>query len=134
MNHWILTAAALSAATVLIHLFGGGPEVHDPLLASGLSVPLKAYASILWHAVTVVLIANSTALLVAARHPTAQPYLVLMAVAQYLGFALLFGVYGMTRLGSLMPMPQWIIFVAISALALTGLWRSASVGNLRVQQ
>ena len=126
MNPWILIAAGLSSVTLLIHLFGGGSEVHQPILASDLSVLLKAYGSILWHAVTVVLAVNSMALLIAVRDRALQKPLVCLIVGQYFGFAVLFGIYGLSRLGTLLPMPQWIIFCLIGAVALIGLRRSAT--------
>ena len=133
MNPWILISAGLSAVTVLLHVLGGGTEVHAPMLASELSVILKAYSSVLWHAVTIVLVINSLALLVAAFRVSLQKPLVLLAAWQYLGFAILFGIYGMTRLGSLMPMPQWIIFCLIVAPAVMGLKRGSQMPAERVQ-
>lgn len=132
MNLWILTAAGLSFVTLLIHLFSGGPEVHDPILESDLSVLLKAYGSVLWHAVTVVLAVNSMALLIAARGRALQKPLVLLTAGQYFGFAVLFGIYGLTRLGTLLPMPQWIIFCLIAAVALMGLRRNTAEFTRRV--
>lgn len=132
MNPWILVAAGLSAMTVLVHLFAGGQEVHEPILASCLSVPLKAYGSILWPAVTIVLAVNSAALLLAARTGELQRPLVFLTVGQYAGFAGLFVFYGLTRLESLMPMPQWIVFTLIAVVAIIGIWRSPAPVSWRV--
>lgn len=62
MSKSILLAAIISTITIGLHIVGGGKEVHEPILDANLTTILKAYTSILWHAVTVVLIINSVAL------------------------------------------------------------------------
>ncbi|MDH5377604.1 MAG: hypothetical protein OEX00_04715 [Gammaproteobacteria bacterium] len=120
INKTVLAAAVLSGFTLLIHVFGGGPEVHDPVLASTLSVELKAILSVIWHAITFVLLINSVALVVAAKSPALTKPIVIMVSSQYLAFAALFVFYGITHLGSVAPMPQWIIFSVLAAVGLTG--------------
>ena len=129
MNKILLAAAALSAATALLHVFGGGPEVHEPLLESGLSGLLAAFTSVLWHFVTVIVLANSAALCVAAIREDSRNALVVMVSGQYLAFAALFLIYGLMQLDSVMLMPQWLLFVAISGLAIAGMTRPGSGRN-----
>ncbi len=126
MNRWIAAAGVLSTATLLLHVIGGGADVHAPILQGNLSTLLKAYASILWHAITVVLVINSAALLVAAVQTGPRRIIVWLVACQYLGFAGLFIFYGIGRLGTLFLMPQWIIFLAISGFALLGLRAGSS--------
>jgi hypothetical protein len=128
MNKWILSAGALSSLTFFVHIFAGGPEIHDTLLTLGSTFPsaLQAFISVMWHAISVILAINSVALLVAVWRPHLQQSLVWLIVCQYITFAILILSYGLVRLGSALPMPQWIIFIAISALAITGLLRSKS--------
>ncbi len=121
MNKWILSAGILSLLTLLAHVFGGGPEIHDPVLESDLLVELKAVLSVIWHAITAILAINGVALFMASRHARYQKPIVLLIAGQYLAFAALFIFYGWIRLGTLAPMPQWTIFIAISVLALAGL-------------
>jgi hypothetical protein len=121
MNRWLVAAAAASFATLGIHVLAGGPEVHDPLLAADLSVVQKAFVSILWHAVTVVLLINSAALLIAAVTPRLRAGLTGLVIAHYFAYAALFIGYDLSRLGDLMALPQWIIFLILVVLAQPGL-------------
>jgi len=121
MNYWILSSGALSIVTLFLHIFGGGREVHVPVLKSDLSVGLKAILSVIWHAITAILALNGAALLLAAVLPGIRKPLVLLVSSQYLAFAFLFIFYGLSRLGTLRPLPQWIIFIVLAGLALVGL-------------
>lgn len=115
-------AAALMAATLGIHLFTGGPEVHDALLA-GQPVPgLRAFTSVLWHAVSVNLLVFTVALAALALRPNRA--LEATLAATQIGFAALFLAYGTVVLGTVWLMPQWVIFLAIPALTRFGQARS----------
>ncbi|NLH83771.1 MAG: hypothetical protein GX458_23420 [Phyllobacteriaceae bacterium] len=122
MNRWILASSLLSFAVVSVHVFAGGPDVHDPLLAAGASATLNTYVSVLWHATTAVLLVDAVALFVAAVHRGSRAALVGIVTSQYLAYAALFVGYGLHRLGSLLVTPQWIAFVVISVVALIGAW------------
>ena len=116
--NWTRLAAALMGLTVLLHLFGGGPEVHAPLQAALTDPLLAAFATVLWHAVTVVLAVLAGGLWVLAQRR--DPALEAILSGIQLGLAALFVFYGVTRLGTVMPMNQWIIFLAIPALTRLG--------------
>ncbi|MCF6326486.1 MAG: hypothetical protein L3J21_04235 [Devosiaceae bacterium] len=118
----ILAASALSFLTLIAHIFGGYPEIMVPVLASELTPYLKAIMVVIWDAVTVIITINSLALLYAAIKPQHRSVLVTLVSAQYLLWGGLFVYYGLTMLGSLWPMPQWIAFFLIPALAIFGLW------------
>ena len=128
MNKWVLAAGALSLITLGVHIFAGGPEVHDAMLALSTAFPsvLQAFISVMWHAITVIVAINSIALLLAARYSPSQKTLVWFVVSQYMAFAALIVFYGALRLGSILTMPQWIAFVLISGLATAGLRTSPS--------
>ncbi len=120
MNVWLLAAGILSLVTALVHIFAGGPEIHDVVQAAPLPlVPLAAMA-VIWHAVSALLVINSIVLLYVARHRRASAALV-PVLAQYLAFAVLFVVYDLWRLDSLLAMPQWTVFLVIPVLAAIGL-------------
>ncbi len=123
MNKWILAAGSLSVLTLAVHVFAGGPEVHDPMLALAGAFPdvLKTFISLMWHAITITLAIDSAALLLATRYSPSQKALVWFVCCQYGAFAALFVFYGAFHLGSLLLMPQWIVFLLISGLALAGL-------------
>jgi hypothetical protein len=123
MSKSILLAAVISTITIGLHVYGGGIEVHEPILDANLTTILKAYTSILWHAVTVILVINTGGLFLAAFKPLQLKILSLLISIQYLAFAGLFIFYGLSQLGTLLLMPQWIIFICMSALISFGIWR-----------
>jgi hypothetical protein len=111
-------AAILMGLTVLLHVFGGGPEVYDPLQAA-LSDPfLAAFAAVLWHMTTLVQIGLAGGIWVLARRQ--DPALEAILSGIQLGFAALFVSYGLSRLGTVVPMSQWIIFLIIPAMTRFG--------------
>jgi hypothetical protein len=113
-----LAAAALMAATFGLHLFGGGPEFHQPIQASTLDLPLRAVSAVLWHAVSITLALQAAALLWLAKHPN-RPMAILLTAIQ-IGYAGLFLFYGQTMLGTIWQLGQWTIFLALAALILWG--------------
>lgn len=119
MNKPILAAAIIAVLTVFLHVIGGGADVHAPMQAGGLSPLLAAFAAVLWHAVTVVLIVISAALVWLVRHP--NPPLALALCGLMFGWSALFIGYGAARLGDLWQMPQWVIFITLPVLILWGL-------------
>lgn len=119
MRYPMILAAGLMAVTTGVHVFAGGPEIHLPIQASDLSAELRAISAVLWHAVTIVLIAFTLSLIWMARHPNRE-LAALLAVIQ-LGFAGLFVFYGLSQLGTLRVMPQWVIFLLIPAVMLIGM-------------
>jgi len=118
MNKWMITAAGLLFLTTGVHVFLGGPEIHLPIQESNLAPPVRAVAAVVWHAVTVILFVFGGACAWLARNP--NPPLAWTLVAVQLGFVALFIGYGMTLLGNLTVMPQWIIFSLISAVIAMG--------------
>jgi hypothetical protein len=68
--------------------------------------------------VTVVLVVLAGGLWVLARRD--DPALEAILSGIQLGFAAIFVFYGLTRLGTVMPMNQWIIFLIIPALTRFG--------------
>lgn len=131
MHRWILVAAGLSFLTAAVHVFAGGPEVHQALLAAELPKVLKTYISVLWHATTAVLVMNSAALVVAALRGEMRTPLVLIVAGQYAAYAILFLGYGLAYLGSAWEAPQWIAFALIAASALAGLKRRPLKGIVK---
>lgn len=114
MNKFMIAAAVLMFATLLAHVFGGGPEIHVPIQASELSPYLRAISAVIWHAITVTLLVFSVALVGLIRHANFALERVMIAVQ--LGFAALFLAYGVRLLGNVTDMPQWIAFMLIPGL------------------
>ncbi len=121
MNKPLFAAACLSALAFGIHVFIGGPGIHEPLLASNASDLVRAVGSVIWHAVSSHLLLNALALLYAARNPSAAKPLAILVAFQYLGFVALFIGYGLARFGSVAVLPQWTGFLVMSVLALWGI-------------
>ncbi len=125
MKFAYITAGILSLATAALHVFGGGPEFHDPMLKSSADVPLKAMFSILWHVATAMFVFNGAALFLVSRSAlTARPIGILI-FAQFTAFAILFLWYGYTYLGSIWPLSQWLIFVIINVVIAFGLFNKS---------
>lgn len=118
MNIPTLIAAALMILTIFAHVVGGGPEIHEPIIASELPDAVRAVASVIWHGITTIMVVFAAALIYMAKRPN-RP-MAILTIAVQLGFAGLFIFYGITRLGTLWPMPQWIIFMLIPAVTYWG--------------
>lgn len=116
--NWTRLAATLMGLTVVLHVFGGGPDVHDPLQAALSDPALAAFAAVLWHMVTWILIVLAGGLWVLAWRRDLALEAILSGIQ--LGFAALFIAYGLARLGTVIPMSQWIIFLTIPALTRFG--------------
>lgn len=119
MNRAMLAATGLLLLTTWVHVFLGGPEIHQVIQASGLPLGLRAISAVLWHAVTVILLVFSAGCFWMVRHD--NPALAVVISAVQLGFAALFLVYGIWMLGTVWLMPQWIIFLLVPALIGMGL-------------
>lgn len=121
MKFAYIVAGILSLATAALHVFGGGPEFHDPMLQSGAVTPLKAMFSILWHVATAMFVLNGAALLLVSRSAPVARLLGTLIFAQYTAFAILFLWYGYFYFGSIWPLSQWLIFVTINVVIAFGL-------------
>lgn len=122
MNKMMAGAAALSAATFGLHVIGGGADVHAPIQASSLDLPLRAIAAVLWHFVSLALLLQAAGFGRLATRP--NPDLAALLIALQLGTAALFLFYGTLMLQTVWLLPQWVIFVAIALLATAGLRRT----------
>ncbi len=120
MRYFTLAAGAVLAATAALHVFAGGPEIHQPIQGSALSAPLRAISAVLWHTVTALIVICAVALMWCSRHR--NPALEWVILALNLSFAGLFLFYGLTLLGNISEMPQWVLFVLPSALMMIS-WR-----------
>lgn len=120
MRYPTLAAAVLMAATVVLHVIGGGTEFHAPIQASALDLPLRAISAVLWHMVTMLLILQTLALLWLATRPD-RAMAILLACIQ-VSFAGLFLFYGQTMLGTVWLLGQWTIFLVLALLIAWGQW------------
>lgn len=121
INKTIATAGILSVLLTAIHIFGGGADVHAPILASELDPLMKGYSSVLWHGVTASLALCSGILLLAAKREGERELLTWIVIIQFAAFAAIFAYYGISRFGTLFLMPQWIAFLIIIAVSYFGI-------------
>ncbi len=128
MSKYYLFAGIASLALLALHIIGGEFVVHRPLLQSTLSIELKAFSSVLWHVVTAMIAFNTAALFWIVRQQQNQKPLALLVTAQYGATAIVFMSYGMLRHGSLLPMPQWSLFLLTTFLILVAL-RKDQINN-----
>jgi hypothetical protein len=124
INKTIATAGVLSLFLTALHVFGGGADVHGPILASKLDIVLKVFSSVVWHAVTANLLLCSLMLLYASYNKAIQTPFTLIVIAHYLAYAGLFIFYGLSRFDTLFVMMPWIAFLFISAIATIGITRT----------
>lgn len=127
MNKWMMSAAGLLVLTTAVHVFLGGPEIHWVIQDSTLPPDVRAVAAVIWHAITVILFAFALGCAWLVRHEN-KPMAYLMSGIQ-IGFAALFVFYGLSLLGNLTIMPQWIIFLLVPALTLRGTRQTARTGT-----
>lgn len=121
-NYWLLAAGAAAGLTTLIHIFGGGPEVVRPLLAArDIGEVPKLVSYYCWHLVTITLTAMAFAFTYAALTP-GEPMLAIMWTVIAAAFALWSILLVVWKQQKAIEMPQWILFAAIAALALPGLF------------
>jgi Protein of unknown function (DUF2867) len=118
---WCFVAAAISLFTAALHVFGGGPEFHQPALQSVLSAQWKAAFSTIWHEVTALLVLNGLALVCAGLAFRKNLLTLRLVLSLNATFAALFFSYGILRLGTPFTLLQWTFFVAISACLLAAL-------------
>ena len=118
MNIPFTLAGVIMVLTTGIHVFAGGPEYHDVYQTVLPTAHLAAMSAVLWHAITINLIVFAGAYFWLARHPS--PPLLIALAAMQIGWVALFLFYGAHMLGSLWPMPQWIIFMAVLLLTIYG--------------
>jgi Protein of unknown function (DUF2867) len=112
---WCFFAAFLSLSTAALHVIGGGPEFHQPALESALSQNWKAAFSTIWHEVTAMLMLNGLALIFAGLALRKNQLALGLIMSLNVAFAALFFGYGVARLGTPFALPQWTLFLAISA-------------------
>lgn len=121
MNFWLLAAAGLASATCGLHVIAGGREAARPLLASlDLDRVAKYTNYYCWHLVTITIAALAIAFATAAFPATSQSLAVFATGASF-AFALLNLVMIARFRLPLREFGQWVLFLAIALLGLTGL-------------
>ena len=123
-NTPFLIAGIMFLATAGIHAFAGGPEINAPVQSSTLDPVVRSVMAVVWHAITALALVLAAAMVWVARHR--NPAVIAMTLAVNLCFIGLFWAIGIAELGSLLLMPQWIIFATITFVILWGLKRETA--------
>lgn len=123
MNAWLALAAALAAATALIHLVLGGRHVAAPLLAAErLHAVPKFTMYYCWHLVTIVLAALALAFGLVATGLGSRDLAIFATGGAALFCLWSLGMIGLFRL-RIAHFPQWVLFAAITLSGAIGLWQ-----------
>lgn len=121
MNIWLLAAALLSAVTWAIHTFVGGREIVPALLSGDVPWVPKMTHYYCWHIVTITLAVMSAGFAWGALTPGGRDVACLV-----FGLAVAFALWSLALNGWTRPkpwwaLPQWALFLAVSATAAPGL-------------
>lgn len=125
MNGWWLAAGALAAFTTLVHLIAGHRAPLGVMLDAAFDEVSKRTMHVVWHLVTIDLALSAAALVAAGAWPERVSSQVPGFVAIHHGlYAVAFVVIA---LGSRLPrglwkLPQWTLFVPMTALTAAGYW------------
>ena len=119
LNKAYLAAAALFVMTAAIHAFMGGPEINAAVQGSELHPLVRAVSAVVWHALTALFVVFGGAMAWAAWHSARAVVVTVLAVN--LSFVGLFLAIGIVALGTVWPMPQWVLFGGISGVMIWGM-------------
>ncbi|WP_224815204.1 hypothetical protein [Hasllibacter sp. MH4015] len=118
-NIGYLVAGGLFVATAAIHALVGGPEVNAPVQDSALDPLVRAVSAVVWHALTALFVVFGGAMIWTAWNGGRALVVTLLAVNA--AFIALFLAIGIVALGTIWPMPQWVLFGVISGVMIWGL-------------
>ena len=113
-SKWNLAALAIMALTVVAHAFGGGPEIWEPVFASGLNETVRISMGLVWHGLTGLFIVMTALGAVAYFKPDLSAGINLSMVLTNLTFGLLALIYGYVSTGNVWVLPQWILFLPMA--------------------
>ena len=121
MHTWLTVAGAAAAAVCALHTFMGGPAIAKPLLlAKGMNDVARYTNYYCWHMVTIILAGMAAAFIIAALLPQA---IELAWATTLLSAAFAIWSIGLVVWKKQKPlhMPQWLLFVVVTALGGVGL-------------
>lgn len=126
----LVAAATVAAGTTILHIFGGGPAIADPILDSDLEETVRLTGFVVWHMVTVVLGFSAIALGLAAgpNRPSGSRPLVAFISALWIAFGLVFMAVSLTNGAGaelfFVELGQWVVLMPVGLLGLWSLRRS----------
>lgn len=117
---WLYTASVLSAITALIHIFGGGKTVAQPLLESSMNDEAKYTNYYCWHMVTIIIVAMAMCFFLAAHNVEFRELAVLSSALSFV-FALWSCMLIYMKKQKPFGLPQWLLFFPIAITGVIGL-------------
>ena len=135
MNKVLLLASALAAAVTVIHVWAGGRDIAEPLLASQLAEEPRLTLYAVWHVVSVLLGFSAIALARAAmpRHGAETASAVRLVAVLWVASGLVFLAVAATQVGDglFLKLPQWALLIPVGGLAWFGAKGSVRSAPLR---
>ncbi|MGB0506323.1 MAG: hypothetical protein ACPGGK_09010 [Pikeienuella sp.] len=121
MDYWFIAAGVLSAAITAIHIFAGGADVAQPLLATReMDRTVKYTVYYCWHLVSFSLALMAAGFIASGAFGASDDLAILMT-ALAVGFTL-WGLILPPRVGqSYKEMPQGWLFLPVAVCGLAGL-------------
>jgi len=124
----LLFAGVVAAFTAVIHVFAGTREIHGPLLASALALPIRLLLYACWHLVSVILVVSAAALTWSALPGNraaagALPAFVSLVWLLF-GLVFLFVAVVFAGLPAIRVLPQWTLLLPVGILAWIGARKS----------
>lgn len=118
MNIIIFVSALIMLAIAGTHIYLGETPRLKPLRGLGQPDLTGAAANVVWHGISLTLLAMAIGLFWLTWNMNIALAVFVSVLSS--GFASLFVWYGLTRLRSLRPMPQWVLFLLVPVLVLIG--------------
>lgn len=113
-SKWNLAGFSVMALTVVAHVFGGGPEIWVPVYESTLSETVRITMGLVWHGLSVLFVIMAGLSLVAYFKPQLGAGINVSLAPINLGLGGLALIYGFASTGSLLVLPQWILFLPMA--------------------
>ncbi len=124
-SKWNLAAGAIMVVTVVAHVFGGGPEIWQPVYASNLNETVRITMGLVWHGLTVLFIIMAVLSIIAYQKPEFSVGINLSLFPINLGLGGFALIYGFISTGNPWVLPQWILFLPMAIFTFMAL-KSAS--------
>lgn len=120
MKSFALAAAlAVALVTLAIHVVAGGREIARPMLGGDLDPIIRHTLYMVWHFVTLLIIALAAAFAAGLYRPRYRVAARAAALFMAAGAAMTFAIIAYLGIG-IFELPQWILFVAMAGFGLYG--------------
>lgn len=119
MRVFYFLAMVMAILIFAAHTFMGTFEILVPMREAGMDPLLNSFVAVIWHLISVALAGFALLHIWLWRRP--EQMVAWALVATYAGFVGVFLYYGISDLGTVWLMPQWLFFVICGGLLLVPL-------------